>query len=57
MNKLKGKKTYLLAFATVCYAIGGVVSGYVSWEEAFNIFQTSGLAATIRAGVASIQQP
>ena len=32
-----GYKTYIVAIATVCYALGGLVSGFVSWQVAVPI--------------------
>ena len=29
LDFLGGKKTYVIAVATVCYALGGLVAGYV----------------------------
>ena len=32
-----GSKTYIVAIATVCYALGGAVAGYVPVGEAINL--------------------
>ena len=34
LKDLKGKKSYIIAIATVCYALGGAVAGYVSLDTA-----------------------
>lgn len=31
---IDGKKTYIMVIATVCYALGGAVAGYVPVEQA-----------------------
>jgi len=30
----KGKKTYIVMVATICYALGGAVAGFHGWEVA-----------------------
>ena len=30
ISKLKGKKTYIMIVATICYALGGMVAGFVT---------------------------
>ena len=32
LTNLKGKKTYIMTIATICYALGGMVSGYVDFS-------------------------
>jgi len=29
LKVLEGKKTYIVAVATICYALGGMVAGYI----------------------------
>jgi len=32
--ELKGRKTYIVIVATICYALGGAVAGLLSWQIA-----------------------
>ncbi len=32
LKDLTGKKTYIMAVATICYAVGGMVAGYVPFS-------------------------
>lgn len=34
LEKFQGYKTYIIAVATVCYALGGAVAGFVPVNEA-----------------------
>lgn len=34
LGKIQGYKTYIIAVATVCYALGGAVAGFVPVNEA-----------------------
>ncbi|GAG81357.1 unnamed protein product [marine sediment metagenome] len=46
-----GKKTYIVAIATVCYALGGAVAGFVPVNEAiYLILGACGLSA-VRHGI------
>ncbi len=50
---LKGKKTYIVAVATICYALSGVVAGYIPIDQAVMlILGALGLGA-LRNGVDS----
>lgn len=31
---LKGKKTYIVIVASICYALGGAVAGFLDWNTA-----------------------
>ena len=31
LSKLKGYKTYIAMIATICYALGGAVAGFLEW--------------------------
>lgn len=37
LAKLKGKKTYVMVIATICYALGGAVSGHLDWGVAVGL--------------------
>lgn len=52
INWLKGKKSYLLAFALLAYAAGGYFTGNMSSQEALALLWSSGFAASIRAAIA-----
>jgi hypothetical protein len=45
---LSGKKTFLVALAVVCYAIGGYLSGNIEGTHAIELVLGSGLAAAFR---------
>ena len=32
ISKLKGKKTYIMIIAIICYAVGGMVAGLVNYS-------------------------
>lgn len=50
---MTGKKTYLVALASVLAAVAGVVAGQIAVPEAAQIIVTAVLGATIRHGVAT----
>lgn len=55
-KELQGKKTYIVAVATICYALGGVVSGYLSFGEMMNlVFASLGLSG-LRQGVEKLRE-
>jgi len=33
-NFFQGKKTYIVMVATICYALGGAVAGFLNWGVA-----------------------
>lgn len=37
LEKLDGYKTYIVAVAMICYAVGGIISGYVQWQQAIEV--------------------
>jgi len=52
--KLKGYKTYIMSVATICYALGGAVAGYLEWHIAIPlILGALGLSALRDAFVKS----
>lgn len=50
-NKLKGKKTYLLAWVGVIYFLSAAMTGHITWKEAIDGIWNAGLAMTIRHGI------
>lgn len=48
-----GKKTYLVAAATVFGTIASAVSGAISWPDAAQLIVTAILGATLRNGMPS----
>lgn len=50
---LKGKKTYVVALGGVLLAVGGVLSGQMTWAEALQSFVLSGGLATMRAALSA----
>lgn len=51
LNKLQGKKTYLVALALVVYAVAGTISGQITADQAvYVVLNGLGLGA-LRAGV------
>jgi uncharacterized membrane protein len=48
---LAGKKTYILAIALFAYAIGGALTGHLSWNEALNLIFGSGIVASLRLAI------
>jgi len=57
LNFLQGKKTYIIVVATLCYAIGGVIAGYISLNECIALILGALGLAGLRAGVADSVQP
>jgi len=37
LSKLKGYKTYIMSVAAICYALGGAVAGFLTWEVAIPV--------------------
>lgn len=50
-SSLSGKKTYLFAVATVCYAVSAAIIDKISWHEAWQLIWASGVATTLRHGI------
>jgi hypothetical protein len=48
---LSGWKTYLLAIASVAYAVGGVVSGNMDMNGAIQVIQVALASAFLRNGI------
>lgn len=48
----EGKKTYLVAAASLVYAGLGLYLGHMNADQAFQIVQTSVIGMTLRAGIA-----
>lgn len=51
MNFLTGKKTYAVAAGAILSAVGGVLSGQVSWFEALLLVINGAGLASLRGGV------
>ena len=51
IEALKGKKTYLLAFALLAYALGGYFTGHLTATEAIGLIWGSGVVSSIRAAI------
>lgn len=56
MGFINGKKSYLLAIATIVYAISGVVTNHLTFHEAVNLVIASGAIATLRHGIDSVKK-
>ena len=52
LEKLSGKKTYLLSAALALYALLGLITGQLDQGKAIELFLQSGIFSAIRAGVA-----
>ena len=50
-NFLKGKKTYLLSFASAVYFVSAAMSEHMSWKEAIDGLWMSGLFGALRNGI------
>ena len=37
LSQLKGYKTYIMIVATICYALGGAVAGFVDYSVAIGL--------------------
>lgn len=48
MDKVDGKKTYIIAVATAVFAVLGVVLGKMSVKEALELLLGSGALASLR---------
>lgn len=48
---LEGKKTYVVAVATVAYAIGGLVAGYLSFDQVIPLVLAALGLSGLRHGV------
>ena len=53
IEKLKGKKTYFLAFALFAYAIGGYATGHLTLTDALGLIWSSGVVSSIRAAISN----
>ena len=51
MKDLAGKKTYIIAIATVMYALGGAVAGYVDIGTAIPLILGALGLSGLRAGI------
>jgi hypothetical protein len=51
IEALKGKKTYLLAFALFAYAFGGYFTGHLTAAEAIGLVWGSGVVSALRAAI------
>ena len=51
IESLKGRKTYLLAFALLAYAIGGYITGHLTLPDALGLIWGSGIVSSIRAAI------
>ena len=52
---LAGKKTYLVAFGLIAYAVLGVVMGQMTLEQATQVVLNGLGLAALRSGVAKVQ--
>ncbi len=50
-KNLQGAKTYIIAIATVCYALGGAISGYVDIQTAIPLILGALGLSGLRAGL------
>ncbi len=48
MNKMNGKKSYIIAIATAVFAILGIVLGKMSLKEGLELLLGSGAVAALR---------
>ncbi len=55
MNILNGKKSYLIAIATIVYAVAGVLLGNMSMDEAIKLVLASGALASLRHSVEKVK--
>ena len=53
---LKGKRTYVVAVATVCYALGGMVAGYIELMTGINLILAALGLSGLRAGLQNFLQ-
>lgn len=53
LKDLKGKKTYIVVVATLCYALGGAVAGFLDWGNAILIILGALGIGAVRNGVES----
>jgi hypothetical protein len=52
LSQLSGKKTYIVAAATILYCLIGINYHYMNVSTAATVIGTSGAIATLRIGVA-----
>ena len=61
LSKLQGKKTYLVAIATVMYALGGAVAGFIDLSLAIGLILGAlglgGLKSATVTGATAFSQP
>ncbi len=55
LTALNGKKTYIVAAATILYCLIGLSLHYMAIPMAISIIGTTGSIATLRLGVAKVQ--
>lgn len=55
IQTLNGKKTYAVALLGVLFALSGWAGGYLDQGEVVRILFESGIASTLRAGIAKAQ--
>lgn len=51
MDKISGYKTYILAAATLAYAIGGVATKHLTPQQAIELVLASGSIASLRHAI------
>jgi hypothetical protein len=51
IDALRGKKTYLLAFAAVVYAVAGYASGNLDAKSAMDVVWAALTSASMRAAI------
>jgi len=55
LKNIKGKKTYIVAVAMICYALGGVVADLLDWNTAIQTILTALAIMGLRIGIKSKQ--
>lgn len=53
MDKINGYKSYIIAGATLLYAIGGAISGHLTPDQAIQLVLGAGGLAALRHGVST----
>jgi len=54
MGFIDGKKSYLIAVATLGYVAFGMLSGHMSLDEGIKLALASGALATLRHGIEKV---
>lgn len=51
MDKINGYKSYIVAGATLLYALGGAVSGHLTPDQAIQLVLASGAVASLKHAI------